>query len=118
MIRQNGSARDSAFDLVITRRPIAAGKAGNGAGSSTHVGYAARTIFNSEAIMNETTVSRMIAARTQLKQEEQMIRSIALHKYHRGLERRRQNKIAGSMLVLIALVIANAWAAGIGWGLQ
>jgi beta-lactamase regulating signal transducer with metallopeptidase domain len=68
--------------------------------------------------MNETTVSRMIAARTQLKKQEQLSRSIALHKYHRANERRRQNKIAGSMILLIALVIANAWAAAHGWGLQ
>jgi ferric-dicitrate binding protein FerR (iron transport regulator) len=68
--------------------------------------------------MNNTLAERIIAARTQHLQEQKTARSIALHKFERSLERRRQNKIAGSMLVLLALIIANAWAAAQGWGLM
>jgi hypothetical protein len=86
-------------------------KLGNGAGSSTHQKY------NSEATMNETLGTRMITARTHLKQQEELSRAIALHKFQRRNEHRQQTKIAGSMIVLFALVIANAWAVVNGWGL-
>jgi hypothetical protein len=72
---------------------------------------------DSEANMTQEQKQRMITARMQRIEEQAMARSIALHKFHRGNERRRQNKIAGSMIALIALIIANAWAAKYGWGL-
>jgi|GEM_PF-6750257 len=67
--------------------------------------------------MNSILGNRMITARTHLRQQEQLARSIAVHKFERQIERRRQSKIAGSMILLFALVIANTVAAVNGWGL-
>jgi hypothetical protein len=67
--------------------------------------------------MNEHIGTRMMAAKTQHLKEQQSARSIALHKFNCATERRRQHKIAGSVIVLFALIIANAWAFKQGWGL-
>jgi hypothetical protein len=61
--------------------------------------------------------TRIIAARTRHLNEQKTARDIALHRFNRAIERRRQFKIAGSMVVLFALVIANAWAFKQSWGL-
>jgi flagellar biogenesis protein FliO len=67
--------------------------------------------------MNEIIGTRMITARMQLQQQEQLLRDIALHKLERRTERNKNRKIAVSMIMLLALIIANAWAFRQGWGL-
>jgi hypothetical protein len=63
--------------------------------------------------MNDTLGIRIANARTQLKQRERATRAQAMHRYRRGQRR----KIAAAMITLIALAVANIWAAAQGWGL-
>jgi hypothetical protein len=56
---------------------------------------------------------RICNARMRLKQQENATRAQAMQRYRRGQRR----KIAAAMITLIALAVANLWAAAQGWGL-
>jgi hypothetical protein len=67
--------------------------------------------------MNETVGMRMMNAKIQHLAQEKTARAAALHRFNSRIKRKKNNKIAGSMIALLVLIIVNVLAAANGWGL-
>jgi hypothetical protein len=67
--------------------------------------------------MTSTTGSRMMDAKRQHIQQQNTARAAALHRFNNKTKREKNGRVAGTMILLLALIIANVWAARYGWGL-